>query len=88
MNDEIIRKHLEELHLEIINLPPAEDAIQQKRDAFTAYLRDLISQKDLQKEHLLLKDRFDASVESFEVTHPVITQLISRITEMLNSIGV
>jgi len=88
MDNELLRGQLEALHLEIIGLPRADKPLQDERDAFAAYLTQLINQRDLTKEHLVLKDRIKDAVDSLESDYPKVTSLINGVTEMLNSIGI
>ena len=88
MDNQILRGQLEALRLEIISLPRAEDSLQGQREAFAAYLTQMITQGDLSKEHLVLKDRISDSIASFEGNHPKVTSLINGVAEMLSSIGI
>ena len=88
MNNELLRASLEELHLELLQMPPAEKSIQDKRDALAAHLRETLAQDDLSGIPDPLKELFDEEMVSLEEAHPKVTKLILGIKEMLAAIGI
>jgi hypothetical protein len=91
MDNNKLRENLEELYLELLQLTSDEKSLQEKRDTLAARIQDSLAQEDLggfQSSLSSLKELVEESLISFEVEHPKVTQMISRIENLLSSIGI
>lgn len=91
MDNNKLRENLEELHLELLQLTPNDTSLQEKRDVLAARIQDSLAQQDLggfQSSLSSLKEFIEESLISFEVEHPKVAQMISRIENLLSSIGI
>jgi len=87
-NNEQLRESLEELHLELISLPPTEGPEQEKRDALAAHIREALDSGNLEEMHISLGDVLNEEVVSFQEAHPRLASLMVGIRDLLSSIGI
>ena len=88
MNDEQLREKLEELHLELLEMAPAEKSLQEQRDALAERIRETLDHKDLGGFHVSLKDTLNNEILIFEAEHPRVAQIANGIRDLLTAIGI
>ena len=88
MSKEQIRQQLERLHLELLRLGDLDPQAQDKVDAAASHIQALLEDPNADNYPSTLADVLNDSVTALEVSHPRITELINRITELLASIGI
>ncbi len=87
MDDQELHKLIESLHDEIQNT----QAVDKKGQALLAHLdsdiRKLLDQNSAQVKPSTLR-RLEEGLDRFEVTHPALTTLITKVLEALGNVGI
>jgi len=84
MEDANLREDLERLHLELLNLPPGESAIQEKRDDLAKYIREALDGDNLIEYHVSLETVLNEEFVAFELEHPKIAHLMKSVANLLS----
>jgi hypothetical protein len=88
MADDKLREALEELHLKLIEMAPADESTREKRDALAAHLREALDQEDLAGYHFSLTEALQDALASFQESHPKLANMIGGVMNLLGSIGI
>ena len=90
MDDQELRKLLEKVHNEIEKTPVVDEKGQQLLSDLEADIRDLLDRigEDAVPIHPSTIQRLEEGLSHFEVTHPALTELLSRLLETLSNAGI
>jgi hypothetical protein len=90
MDEQGLRKLLEQLHTELENTQSVDDKGRELLGDLANDIRDLLTRSD--SDHLPaepgLLGRMEESISYLEVTHPILTNTISKILESLSNAGI
>ncbi|MDD5367733.1 MAG: DUF4404 family protein [Anaerolineaceae bacterium] len=90
MDDKELRDLLERTHQEIENTDSVDKEGQALLRHMSAEIQDLLERSEsgqLQPPSSLLK-RIQASIDYFEITHPALTDALSKLLDSLNIAGI
>ncbi len=87
MDEQELRKSLEEIHVALLAMGPLDAARQEEVDKFAVYLRDILANEDLSDYEGTLAGFLEDNVEAWETNHPRLAQIVSETLHLLNSIG-
>ena len=90
MEDQELRKLIEELHAEIQNTHSVDKKGQELLLHLEADIQELLSRADgaVTPLHPTTIQRMEDGLSHFEVTHPALTSLLSRLMESLSNVGI
>lgn len=90
MDNKSLKKELEQLHAELKNTQPGDQA---QRDSLEQLINDvqdsLASSGEIDPElHTSLTARLTQAIELFEISHPLLTAQMDKLLEILSSAGI
>jgi hypothetical protein len=90
MDDQELRKLIESLHAEIQNTKTVDEKGQELLVHLESDIRKLLARTGgvTPALHPSTLRRLQAGLDHFEVTHPTLTMLISRLLESLSNVGI
>jgi len=90
MDDDKSRKLLQELHDEINNTETVDEKGSELLRDLEGDIRALLERSEEQpmQMHPSVVQRLESAVDHFEVTHPVLTTLISKLLASLSNAGI
>jgi hypothetical protein len=90
MNDHELRELIEKLHAEIQNTRTVDEKGKELLAHLESDIRALLEQTDGNGTpvHPSTIQRLEEGLDHFEVTHPTLTILISRLLEALSNVGI
>lgn len=90
MDNQELRKLLEQLHGEIEHTKSIDDKGRELLDDLAADIRELLARSEggQAKVQETLLGRLEDSISYLEVTHPTLTQTLSRMLETLSNAGI
>jgi hypothetical protein len=90
MDDQELRKLIGQLHAEIQNTHTVDDKGQELLIHLESDIRDLLDRtgENAVPVHPSTIQRLEEGLSHFEVTHPALTTLISRLLETLSNAGI
>jgi uncharacterized tellurite resistance protein B-like protein len=90
MDDQELRKLIESLHAEIQNTRTVDEKGQELLAHLEADIRKLLDQSGevAKPVHPSTLQRMEEGLDHFEVTHPTLTILLSRLLEALSNVGI
>ena len=90
MDDQELRKLIEQLHAEIQNTHEVDEKGQKLLLHLESDIRDLLDRigEDAVPIHPSTIQRLEEGLSHFEVTHPALTELLSRLLETLSNAGI
>ena len=90
MDDQELRKLIESLHAEIQNTHTVDEKGQELLVDLESDIRKLLAQSGrvAAPVHPSTLRRMEEGLDHFEVTHPTLTILISRLLEALSNVGI
>jgi hypothetical protein len=87
MDDQELHKLVDDLHAEIQKTQSVDEKGQQLLRHLDADIRNLLEHAG-KSVHPTTLDRFQESLEYFEITHPALSGLITRLMEVLSNAGI
>jgi hypothetical protein len=90
MDEEELQKLIEQLHAEIQNTQDIDEPEQQLLQHLDSDIHELLGRSEDDHAQALSTTirRLEESLDHFEVTHPALTSLISRLLESLSTAGI
>jgi hypothetical protein len=90
MNDQELRKLIEQLHAEIENTHTVDKKGQELLVHLEADIRELLERtgQNVVQLHPSAMQRMQDGLEHFEVTHPALTELLAKLLEALSKAGI
>lgn len=90
MDEQGLRKLLEQLHSEIEHTQSVDDKGRELLQDLGNDIRELLARSDDKQPYAErgVMDRMDASVRHFEISHPTLTNILSKIMEGLSNAGI
>jgi len=90
MDDQELRKLIESLHAEIQNTHSVDEKGQELLVELESDIRKLLAQTGdgTPPVHASTLRRLEEGLDHFEVTHPRLTMLISKLLEALSNVGI
>jgi hypothetical protein len=90
MDDQELRKLIEQLQAEIQNTHTVDKEGQELLLRLEAEIQELLGRKDVNVTpvHPTTIQRLEEGLSHFEVTHPELTGLLSRLLESLSNVGI
>ncbi len=90
MDDQELRKLIESLHAEIQKTQTVDEKGQELLVDLEADIRKLLAQTRVSAApvHPTTLRRLEQGVDQFEVTHPTLTILISKLLEAFSNVGI
>jgi hypothetical protein len=90
MENKELRKLLDQLHTEINNTTSIDDKGRELLRDLDGDIRELLERSETSPglAHSSLVQRLQKTLDHFEVTHPDLTMLISRLLESLSTAGI
>jgi hypothetical protein len=90
MDNKELRKLLNELHIEIKNTTAIDEKGTKLLHDLEGDIRELLerSEENLAQPHPSIVPNLEVSLDHFEVTHPALTTLISRLLDFLSNTGI
>ena len=90
MDDKEFRKHIQRLQIEIQNTQTLNEKDQELLVQLDSDIHEILSNKQgsVANLHPNTVQRLEDGLSRFEATHPVLTNLISQVLEVLNSAGI
>jgi hypothetical protein len=90
MDDLELRKLIESLHDEIQNTHTVDEKSQELLVHLDADIRKLLAQTGAAtaRVHPTMLRRMEEGLDQFEITHPALTMLLSKLLEALNNAGI
>ena len=90
MDDQELRKLIAELHAEIQNTHVVDEKSQELLRDLEADIRGLIERAggQITPVHPSTIQRLETGLDQFELSHPALTALISRVLETLSNAGI
>jgi hypothetical protein len=90
MEDQELRSLLEELHAEIERSETVDEKERELLTHLAVDIRDLLARSEGEENpaESSVVNRLEESIEHFEVTHPDLTMLLSRLLETLSNAGI
>ncbi len=90
MDDQKLRKLLEQLHSELENTQSLDDKGQTLLRDLDADIRGLLdrSQGDALKVQPPMLERLETTIDHLEITHPSLTMALSELLTALNNAGI
>jgi chaperonin cofactor prefoldin len=90
MDNESLKKELEKLHAELKNTQPGDEA---QREQLQHLINDVQASLANSGEYdsvlqTSLTTRLTESIELFEISHPVLTEQMDKLLEILSSAGI
>jgi len=90
MNNESLKQELEKLHAELKKTQPGDQA---QREQLQRLIKDVQASLDNPGEYdsvlqTSLTTRLTESIEMFEISHPVLTEQMDKLLEILSSAGI
>ena len=88
MNNQEIDKLLEQLNKEIEGIQPDDEKGQKLLRELSADIRELLERAESKQPAPSMVERFEASIEHFEVTNPNLTAALSSLSAILSNAGI
>jgi hypothetical protein len=90
MDEQNLRKSLEQLHTEIENTESVDEKSRELLRDIGSDIRELLARSDggNVKAEQSLFERLQESISYLEVTHPTLTNTISKLMESLSNAGI
>ncbi len=90
MDDQELRKLLEQLHAEIEKTSTVDEKGQELLLHLEADIRELLARTGVSAEHVQPNtvQRVEDGLSQFEATHPALTELLSKLLEALSNAGI
>lgn len=91
MDNQELGKLLEQLHSEIENTESIDEEGRERLRDLATDIGDLLARSDdeqAQTQAASLLERLEDSISYLEVTHPTLTQTLSRVLETLSNAGI
>jgi len=88
MNNQEIDKLLEQLNKEIEGIQPDDEKGQKLLRELSADIRELLERAESKQPAPSMVERFEASIEHFEVTYPDFTAALSSLSTILSNAGI
>jgi len=90
MDDQELRKQIEQLQAEIQNTHTVDKEGQELLRHLEAEIKELLGRKDVNVTpvHPSTIQRLEEGLSHFEVTHPELTSMLSRLLESLSNVGI
>jgi hypothetical protein len=90
MEDQELRKLIEQLHAEIQNTHSVDKKGQELLTHLEADIQELLDRAEgnVRPVHPSTIQRMEDGLSHFEATHPALTTLLSRLLESLSNIGI
>ena len=91
MDNQELRKLLEQLHGEIEHTESIDEKGREQLRDLATDIGDLLARSDDEQAHTQaasLLERLQDSISYLEVTHPTLTQTLSRVLETLSNAGI
>jgi len=88
MNNQEIDKLLEKLNKEIEGIQPDDEKGQKLLRELSADIRELLERAESKQPAPSMVERFEASIEHFEVTYPDFTAALSSLSTILSNAGI
>jgi hypothetical protein len=88
MDNQELRKLLEQLHSEIEHAESIEDSDREQLRHLAADIGDLLARSRGAKVQASVLERLEDSIGYLEASHPTITQTLSRMLETLSNAGI
>lgn len=87
MEDDELQQLLEQVHAEIQRTESLDEKGRELLQHLGADIRDLLARTDDRQVHESLANRLKDAVDQYEITHPHLTMLLSRLLDSLSSAG-
>ena len=88
MENQELRKLLEQLHSEIEQIESVDEKGQELLRDLGTDIRELLARSDDEQAQPSVIERLEDSISYLEVTHPTLTQTLSRVLETLSNAGI
>ena len=88
MDNQELRKLLEQLHSEIEHTESIDEKGREQLRDLATDIGELLARSDSAKPQSSLLERLEDSISYLEVTHPTLTQTLSRVLETLSNAGI
>jgi hypothetical protein len=88
MTSQEIDKLLEQLNKEIEGIQPDDEKGQELLRELSADIRELLERAESKQPASSMMQRFEASIDHFEVTHPDLTSALSSLLNILSNAGI
>jgi polyhydroxyalkanoate synthesis regulator phasin len=88
MDNQELRRLLEQLHGEIEHTESIDEKGQEQLRDLATDIGKLLARSDDAKAQTSLLERLEDSISYLEVTHPTLTQTMSRVLETLSNAGI
>jgi hypothetical protein len=90
MEDQDLRNLIEKLHVEIQSAQTVDEKGQELLIHLESDIRDLLERAGVKGDtvHPSTIQRLEEGLDHFEVTHPALTLLISKLLESLSKVGI
>ena len=88
MDNQELRKLLEQLHSEIEHTESIDEKGREQLRDLATDIGELLARSDSAKTQSSLLERLEDSISYLEVTHPTLTQTLSRVLETLSNAGI
>jgi hypothetical protein len=88
MTSQEIDKLLEQLNKEIEGIQPDDEKGQVLLRELSADIRELLERAESKQPAPSMMQRFEASIDHFEVTHPDLTSALSSLLNILSNAGI
>ena len=90
MEDQELRKLIEQLHAEIQNTHTVDKKVQELLAKLESDIQELLDRTEgnVRPVHPSTVQRLEEGLSHFEVTHPALTTLLSRFLEALSNAGI
>lgn len=88
MHEDELRRALEHLQVELLQIEPQNEEQQAKLNALISWTAERLEQPALGQDQVVLGDVLEESLLSLDVTHPKLGQLLRQVASALSSIGI
>jgi len=90
MDDQELRKLLEQIQSEIKQTKSVDENGRERLRQLDSDIHDLLarSEGEQKQSQMSIIRRLDDSIDHFEVTHPNLTAMLSRMLDILNNAGI
>ncbi len=94
MSDDLLKKHLGNLHSELENAYAMDDTVDEETEKLLKEIQDdvrtLLSHKDDSRpaHHTTIKERLEESARHFDLSHPKLASTMRTVVSTLNNMGI
>ena len=87
MDDEQLRVVLDQLHQDLQDNPQLVLKERERLEHLVRDIEDLLEEGDSDDKYNSVSNRLEAAIGEFEITHPALTQTMTKLLGILSNVG-